>query len=435
MAWISAALIVLAALIALPSAVLFIQCLAACLPTPKPKPIELGRPRIGVLVPAHDEEAVIRSTLESIVSQLAKGDRLLVIADNCTDSTARIAADCGVEVIERSDALRRGKGYALQSGLDRFADDRPEVVVVIDADCQLMPGCLEALARQVAATSRPAQACYLMTPPPVPRAVDVISSLAILVKNRVRPRGMSKMALPCLITGSGSAFPWQALQLRSFSGGNIVEDMQFAVDLALAGFAPRYCDEAIVLAGLPDRHSAFLSQRRRWEHGHLQTLFSQAPRLLAGFLRSGRIDLVAMAADLSVPPLSLLAAINVFSLAATLAWAFCHASVWPLGIAACGAFLLSGSAGAAWWGFARDRVPFRTLLTIPRYVFAKLPLYMTFLYRRERAWVRTTRTTSVNCSANAVMGHVASGSLGPEAMHRPPTHVGADDEAMLADGR
>jgi len=435
MAWISAALIVLAALIAVPSAVLFIQCLAACLPTPKPKPIELGRPRIGILVPAHDEEAVIRSTLASIRSQLAKGDRLLVIADNCTDSTARIAADCAVEVIERSDALRRGKGYALQSGLDRFADDRPEVVIVVDADCQLMPGCLEALVRQVAATSRPAQACYLMTPPPVPRAVDVISSLAILVKNRVRPRGMSRMALPCLITGSGSAFPWQALQVRSFSGGNIVEDMQFAVDLALAGFAPRYCDEAVVLAGLPDRHSAFLSQRRRWEHGHLQTLFSQVPRLLAGFLRSGRIDLMAMAADLSVPPLSLLTAINVFSLATTLAWALCYASVWPLGIAACGAFLLSGSAGAAWWGFARDRVPFRTLLTIPGYVFAKLPLYMTFLYRRERAWVRTTRATSVNCSANAVMGHVASRPLGPEAMHRPPTHLGADDEAMLADGR
>src|ERR1700722_18559941 len=219
MAWISAALIVLAALIAAPSEVLFIQCLAAYLPPPRREPMELGRPCVGVLVPAHDEEAVIRSTLESIRCQLAEGDRLLVIADNCTDSTARIAAACGAEVIERSDALRRGKGYALQSGLDRFADDRPAVVVVIDADCQLIPGCLNVLARQVAATSRPAQACYLMTPPPVPRAVDVISSLAILVKNRVRPLGMSRMGLPCLITGSGSAFPWQAIQARSFSGG------------------------------------------------------------------------------------------------------------------------------------------------------------------------------------------------------------------------
>jgi cellulose synthase/poly-beta-1,6-N-acetylglucosamine synthase-like glycosyltransferase len=435
MAWISTALIVLAAVVAAPSAVLFVQCLAAFLPMRKQNATANVRPKIGVLVPAHNEEAGIRSTLETIRSQLIEGDRLLVIADNCTDSTARIAADCGAEVIDRSDAVRRGKGYALQSGLERFTADPPAVVVVIDADCQLMSGCLDVLARQVAATSRPAQACYLMTPPPVPRAVDVISSLAILVKNRVRPLGLARMGLPCLITGSGSAFPWKALQARSLSGGHIVEDMQFAVDLALVGFAPRYCDEAAVLAGLPDRHSAFLSQRRRWEHGHLQTLFSQAPRLLSGFVRTGRVDLVAMTADLAVPPLSLLAALNVLSFTVALAWALFSGSLWPLAVAACGALLLTGTVGAAWWEFARDRVPFRTLLTIPGYVFAKLPLYATFLYRRERAWVRTTRTANVDCLANPVIGSLHSRPLGPEAMHRPATHVGANDEAMLADGR
>ena len=104
-------------------------------------------------MPAHDEEAVIRSTLASIRSQLAEGDRLLVIADNCSDTTARIAAECGAEVLERNDLERRGKGYALQSGVERLKSQpiRRDVVVVIDADCKLMPGCLDALAAQVAA--------------------------------------------------------------------------------------------------------------------------------------------------------------------------------------------------------------------------------------------------------------------------------------------
>ncbi len=155
-------------------------------------------------------------------------------------------------MLERNDPTRRGKGYALQSGAEHFQADPPAVVIVIDADCRLRPGCLDALAAQVAQTSRPAQACYLMTPPPVPRAIDVVSSLAVLVKNRVRPLAMAKMRLPCLITGSGSAFPWAAIQRRSFAGGNIVEDMQFAVDLALAGFSPAFCDRAVVLAGLPE---------------------------------------------------------------------------------------------------------------------------------------------------------------------------------------
>jgi cellulose synthase/poly-beta-1,6-N-acetylglucosamine synthase-like glycosyltransferase len=394
MAWVTAALIVLAAFVALPSLVLFIQCVIAVPQREQPALVSGARPTLGVLVPAHNEEAVLRATLESIQAQLLAGDRLLVIADNCSDATARIAMEVGAQAVERIDPERRGKGFALERGLQEFQTEPPEVVVVIDADCRLLPGCLDALGLQVARNGRPAQACYLMTPPPNPRAIDVISSLAVLVKNRVRPLGMAKMGLPCLITGSGSAFPWAAIKARSFAGGNIVEDMQFAVDLALAGFSPSYCDRAVVLAGLPDRPSAFVSQRRRWEHGHLQTLLSQAPRLLAGFLKTGRIELAAMSADLAVPPLSLLAATDALTLAITLLWALSSAIWLPFAIA-CGAVaLLFTSTGIAWWRFARDRVSFRTLLTVPGYVLAKLPLYATFLFRRERAWIRTTRGTS-----------------------------------------
>ena len=103
-----------------------------------------------------------------------------------------------------------------------------------------------------------------------------------------------------------------------------------------------------------------------------------------------------MAVDLSVPPLSLLAAMNVFAIVATLSWGVLQGRFAPFALAASGTLLLVSSIGAAWWGFARDRVPFRTLLTIPGYVAAKLPLYATFLYRRERTWVRTSRTTSVD---------------------------------------
>jgi cellulose synthase/poly-beta-1,6-N-acetylglucosamine synthase-like glycosyltransferase len=394
MAWITGGLFVMAAIAAVPCLVLFTQCIVAALPFKARSTTQTPRPSLGVLVPAHNEERVIRGTLESIRVQLTEGDRLLVVADNCSDTTARIARECGAEVFERQDLERRGKGYALQSGVDVLKSRPPAAVVVIDADCKLMPGCLDALAAQVAQTNRPAQACYLMTPPAVPRAIDVISSLAVLVKNRVRPLAMAKLGLPCLITGSGSTFPWQAIASRSFAGGNIVEDMQFAVDLALADFSPSYCDAAVVLAGLPECHSGFVSQRRRWEHGHLQTLIHQAPRLLAGILRSGRVDLLAMTADLAVPPLSLLTATNVLAVAVTVSWML-WSGLWLSALVAGGAaVLLLGAVFISWWRFARESVPFRSLLAIPGYVLIKLPLYATFIFRRERTWIRTTRSSS-----------------------------------------
>jgi cellulose synthase/poly-beta-1,6-N-acetylglucosamine synthase-like glycosyltransferase len=403
MLWISAGLTVAAALGALPAVIIAIQVALASLPIGRSRRPPSGqstpgldrsvvRPSAAFLVPAHNEALGIRATLESLLVQMSSGDRVVVVADNCSDETANIARECRAEVIERSDLMKRGKGYALQAGLAHLeAGQPPAFVVVVDADCRLQPGCLDALVAQAAATDGPAQACYLMTAPAAPRAVDVVSALAVLVKNRVRPLAMGRLGFPCLITGSGSAFPWAALGAQSFDGANIVEDMQLGVDLALAGSPASYCDEAVLLAALPDRPAAFVSQRRRWEHGHLRTLTSQVPRLGLAFLKTGRLGLAAMLLDLAVPPLSLLVAINlafvmVGGVAGSLGagWAPAATSALALG-------LLAGSVGLAWWRFARDWMPFRFLLSVPVYVLTKLPLYASFLFRRESAWVRTAR--------------------------------------------
>jgi cellulose synthase/poly-beta-1,6-N-acetylglucosamine synthase-like glycosyltransferase len=352
------------------------------------------RPATVVLVPAHNEALGIRETIKSISRELAPGDRVLVVADNCTDPTALIARESGAEVAERSDPMRQGKGYALQAGLVQLAAGQPpEIVVVVDADCRLQAGCLDVLVARVASTGRPAQACYLMTPPAAPRGVDVVSALAVLVKNRVRPLAMSRLGFPCLITGSGSAFPWNTLQAHTFEGDNLVEDMQLGVDLALAGSPASYCDDAVLFAALPDRPAAFVSQRRRWEHGHLGTLTTQVPRLGLKFLKTGRIGLDALLVDLAVPPLSLVDAINLL-VAAVCVTAACLGAGWlPAGLCAAALALLSASVGLAWWRFARASMPFRVLLSVPVYVLAKLPLYASFVFRRQNAWIRTARSS------------------------------------------
>ena len=117
-----ALLVIAEALVAFPVAVLLIEVIVAT--------VSSGRdlagsdcasdnvwPRMAVLVPAHNESCGLLPTLEDIKPQLRPCDRMLVIADNCTDDTAAVAAACGAEVIERRDAAKRGKGYALDFGL------------------------------------------------------------------------------------------------------------------------------------------------------------------------------------------------------------------------------------------------------------------------------------------------------------------------------
>src|SRR5690349_5352465 len=118
--------------LALPVLVLFLQVLAS-LPPRRPAAMPTGpRPRIAVLIPAHNEQLVISKTLLSVAPQLAQADRLVVVADNCSDQTAAVARQWGADVTERHDPFHRGKGYALDHGLTFLAQTgAPEVVIFL----------------------------------------------------------------------------------------------------------------------------------------------------------------------------------------------------------------------------------------------------------------------------------------------------------------
>ena len=385
-------LLAVAAVLLVPVGVLFLECIAALLPRRRPEWQANGpRPTVAVLVPAHNEEATVKTVIASVLPQLGRHDRLVVVADNCTDGTAAAAYDAGAIVVERREPHRVGKGYALDFGVRCLGVDPPEVVVVVDADCVAAPGTIDRLARCVGATGRPVQATNLVSQPDNPSSRDLISTLAFMVKNLVRPLGLRRLGLPCLLTGTGMAFPWRTIQAAPLANGSIVEDMQVGTHLAMNGLPAVYCDEARVTGSLPKNGSAAFSQRTRWEHGHLQTLCTQAPRLLAAGLRRRDAGSIALALDVAVPPLSLLAAMLVSATAAALAAGALGCSWRPAEMLIAEDLLLAISVLSAWAVFGRGKLPLAPLLTVPFYILWKIPIYLNFIVRRQKSWVRTER--------------------------------------------
>jgi cellulose synthase/poly-beta-1,6-N-acetylglucosamine synthase-like glycosyltransferase len=379
---------------ALPCFVFFVECLLGSLvPLRKRGTGAEPRPRTAVLVPAHNESAGITPTVQGLTAQLGPGDRVVVVADNCTDDTAEVAARSGVTVIQRSDATRRGKGYALAFGLDYLAQDPPEVVIIVDADCLVSEGSLERLASLARDINRPVQADYVLEPPSRPQGLAVVSALAFLVKNRVRPRGLLALGMPCLLTGTGMAFPWDVIRKAPPTDDNLVEDMVMGLALAQLGYAPMLCADARVSSVLPDRTQAAASQRKRWEHGHLATLREFAPKLLGQGLRQGRADLLALACDLLVPPLSLLVATLIGAMGFTAVCAWLGASLVPFAVAAVSFVALGTAVLLAWFAHGRSLVRARDLGAIPLYVLWKIPLYFSFFTKgRHASWDRTERS-------------------------------------------
>ncbi len=391
----SAAVLILVAIgLAIPIGVLCVECWVAAGRQSKLDDFEIKSNQpitVSILIPAHNEASEIGGTVEALLPQLKAEDRLIVIADNCTDETATVARQYGATVLERHHDQQRGKGYALDYGLQQLSTNPPDVVVMVDADCRVEPGGIDKIAQQSATMGKPVQALYLMETPPTPTPKDSISALAFLVKNLVRPLGLAQLGQPCLLTGTGMAFPWSVLQTISLASGNIVEDMQLGVDLAIAGYAPYFCGSAQVTGVLPQQAKAATSQRTRWEHGHLQTLLTQVPRLIKAAIEQKRGDLFALALDLSVPPLSLL--VMLWLAAGGIAGLFgVLTGIWvPTLLLSLEGGLMAIAIITAWAIFGRDRISGKTLLSLPFYVLWKIPLYFAFLIKPQKDWVRTQR--------------------------------------------
>ena len=384
-------LTLIAALLAVPALVLFAQVLIALVYRRGSVPRQDIRPSVAVLMPAHDEATGIRQSLSNLLPQLLPADRLLVVADNCSDDTAAIAAATGAEVIERTDATRRGKGFALDFGVRHLELSPPEVVIIADADCSFSAGAIDTLARDCLTRRRPIQGLYLMLSPEGAGTRTRVAQFAWLVKNLVRPTGFLALGLPCHLMGTGMAFPWSCIRSAQLATGHIVEDMQLGLDLARNGEPAQFCPDVLITSYFPQSDDGIRSQRTRWEHGHLGLILTAAPRLLFSGLLNLDAGTVALALDLMVPPLALFVMLSVLNILVAGAFAVLCGPVAPFALAAATLALVGLSVLLSWIRYGRKIISLYALASAPVYALRKVPIYIGFLLSRQLDWVRSKR--------------------------------------------
>jgi cellulose synthase/poly-beta-1,6-N-acetylglucosamine synthase-like glycosyltransferase len=387
-------LLLCAGLLLFPSAFLFLECLAAPYPAHHVPPQSDLEPRTTLLIPARDEAIGIARTITSARAAGFPRMDILVVADNCNDATAEIARAEGVRVIDRRDTERIGKGYALAFGIDALKMDPPEVVIVLDADCVVARTALQHLAGRAFAEQRPLQAAYTLRDGFDVSPKTALSNFAFLVKNVARPAGLKRLNAPCLLTGSGMAFPWSALECVLLDSGHLSEDMWLSVELACAGYAPRFCEDAAVFGEPPRRERMIKMQRARWERGHLDTMVRGIPKLVWAAWTQCRVEALWLALELSVPPLALLLLLISGVMGISFAGILFGLAATPFGLVLLDFVLVSAAVLVAWWKFGRAYISAKRLFAAPLYVIWKIPLYADALRRRRIPWTRTERDIS-----------------------------------------
>ncbi|MDX2205217.1 MAG: glycosyltransferase family 2 protein [Hyphomicrobiaceae bacterium] len=390
--WIGVAAVAIPALLI---AVWSLEILAGCLALRRRPAREraVAEPyRTAILVPAHNEGAGLLPTLRDAQAQLRAGDRILVVADNCTDDTADVARASGVDVAVRTDATRRGKGYALEFGVRELTRDPPDVVLVMDADCRFGPDAVRILADAVMRTGRPAQGLYLMHAPEGGAAKMHVHAFAYRIRNWLRPLGMHLLGLPTQLFGTGMAFPFGLIAGRDLGNSRLAEDTALGLDLASQGRAAIFCPDASITSWFPSSHKAADTQRLRWEQGNLSNVRDLVPRGLVRAVRDRNLQLAALAVDLSVPPLALLAFSAVAGLIAGVGLFLLGGPLAALVVPAAGVALLVLGALLSWLAVGRDVLPVSELTDLPVYLVRKLGFYRSWIgSKKPSEWVKTDR--------------------------------------------
>jgi cellulose synthase/poly-beta-1,6-N-acetylglucosamine synthase-like glycosyltransferase len=341
--------------------------------------------RLAVVIPAHNEAALIARCVASIAAsaQQAGNCEIVVVADNCTDETEAHAAEAGARVLVRHNDALRGKGYALRLAFDQLQAEGFGAFLVVDADSLVSSNLVGEVKRRLYAGSAVVQCRYRISNYTASIRTRLMD-LAFLAFNVLRPKGRTGWGLSAGILGNGFALRGETLDRIPWDAASIVEDLEYHLRLVAAGERVDFIDEATVFGETPAGGEAARVQRSRWEGGRLRMAREWAPKLALA-VAGGRGRLAEPLLELLMLPLAYQVLLLVFAVIA-LPYPFRVFAALSLAVVAIHVLLAAVLGGQ----FLKTAA---ALAAAPFYVMWKLTTLGAVFSasRRDAGWVRTGR--------------------------------------------
>lgn len=249
--------------------------------------------RYAVLIPARNEEKVLPNLIESIQQQDYPAEliTIYVIADNCTDNTAKVAFDCGAKVFTRFSTEQVGKGYALNyllreidksDGLESF-----DAFLVFDADNLLQRDYIRQI-NHLYADGYDAFCGYRNTKNFGSNWISAGYGVWYLHDSTHLNRSRMAVGASCMVNGTGFGFSREVLRkCGQWEFFTLTEDIEFSVWCAANGIKIGYCHDAILYDEQPITFPQSWRQRTRWVQGGIQILFKRSKELFRGMVKGG----------------------------------------------------------------------------------------------------------------------------------------------------
>ena len=250
--------------------------------------------RYAILIAARNEAKVLPYLLRSIAMQDYPAHLIdtYVVADNCTDATAQVAAEGGATVFSRTDSKQIGKGRALAFLLDRIKEtgkyQQYDAFLVFDADNVLDASYITHM-NNTCCKGFQAFCGYRNSKNFGSNWISTGHAMWYLHDCIQLNLSRYLLGISCSVTGTGFGFTRQLLEKR---GGwkffTLTEDIEFSVWCALKGIRIGYCNDAVLYDEQPETLTYSFRQRVRWVQGTIQISFHYFKRLVHGLKKGGK---------------------------------------------------------------------------------------------------------------------------------------------------
>lgn len=247
--------------------------------------------RFAVLICARNEEKVIAQLIQSIRRQTYSKNliRIFVMADNCTDSTARTARNAGATVYKRFSSEKIGKGYALEFLLENISNDYPknyfDGFFVFDADNILDENYIEEMNRTFC-DGYDIITSYRNSKNYGDNWISAGYSLWFLRESRFLNHARNLLGTSCAVSGTGFLFSRKILEkCGGWPFHLLTEDIEFSVHNIVNGKKIGFCPNAVLYDEQPVLFSQSWHQRLRWAKGYLQVFKKYGKKLFLGIAK------------------------------------------------------------------------------------------------------------------------------------------------------
>ena len=252
----------------------------------KEKPLLINKNhRFMAIIPAHNEEAVVGNLIESLKKQDYPTDLydIYVIADNCTDNTAKIAREKGAIVYERFDSEKKTKGYALQWFLQQKIQENAlyDAFFVFDADNIVDKGFIKAMNKKLCQGEDVVQG-YRDIKNPTDSWVTAGYAIFYWTMHRFYHLARYNLGLSPLLNGTGFMVKFDVIKPNGWDTQTLTEDIEFSLKRIIKGKKLGWATDAIVYDEQPVGFRQSWSQRTRWSVGHIQCIQKYTKELAKG---------------------------------------------------------------------------------------------------------------------------------------------------------